>query len=69
MQLWERVPEVAATISGLVVSIAGVSLRAVGLEIVAAKAGKAPWGWLLWTVAQQGEAGILAAIVTSRPFS
>lgn len=47
----------------LVVSTAGMSLRAEGLVIMAEKAGKVPKGWLLWTLAQQGEAGMISPIV------
>lgn len=46
-----------------VVSRVGVSLGAVGLEMVAEKAGEAPWGWLLWTVARQREANMISTIV------
>lgn len=49
--------------AALVVSRVGVSLRAVGLEMMAERAGKAPWGWLLWTVAHQREANMISAIV------
>lgn len=63
MTLGEKAKKVAAAMAAPVVSRVGVSLGAVGLEMVAEKAGEAPWGWLLWTVARQREANMISTIV------